>query len=169
MRTLLILRHAKSDWSSSVDDHERPLAKRGRNAAQTIGRFLTRAGQAPDAVVVSPARRAAETAALAVAAGGWHCTVRTNNLLYGANAYATLDAIRAESDDVKRLMVVGHEPTSSETVTLLVGGGRHRLPTAAVAGIDVDVSRWTDVEPACGHLSYLIPPRLLAPSGRGGS
>ena len=86
MRTLLILRHAKSDWSSSVDDRERPLAKRGRNAAQAIGRFLTRAGQAPDAVVVSPARRAAETAALAVAAGGWHCTVRTNNLLYGANA-----------------------------------------------------------------------------------
>ena len=83
--------------------------------------------------------------------------------------YATLDAIRAESDDVKRLMVVGHEPTSSETVTLLVGGGRHRLPTAAVAGIDVDVARWTDVEPACGRLSYLIPPRLLAPSGRGGS
>ena len=163
-KTLLILRHGKSDWSSNVDDRKRPLAKRGRKAAQAISRFLTEAGEVPDAVLASPARRAAETAALAIAAGGWHCTVRTNDLLYGANADAMIDAIRAESDAIARLMVVGHEPTSSETVALLVGGGRHGLPTAAVVGIEVDVAHWADVEPACGHLSYLVPPRLLAPS-----
>ena len=56
-RMLLLLRHGKSDWSSNVDDRERPLAKRGRKAAQAIGRFLTEAGEAPDAVVASPARR----------------------------------------------------------------------------------------------------------------
>ena len=70
MKMVLLLRHGKSDWSTAVDDRERPLAKRGRRAARAIGEFLTRAGEAPDAIVASPARRAADTATLAAAAGG---------------------------------------------------------------------------------------------------
>ena len=161
MKLVLLLRHGKSDWSTEVDDRERPLTKRGRNAAQAIGEFLTRAGQTPDAIVVSPARRAAETAALAAAAGGWQSPVRTSEVLYGANASTMLDIARAQADDVERLRLVGHEPASSEAVALLVDGANLGLPTAAVAGIELDIERWADVEPGRGRLVYLVPPRLL--------
>jgi phosphohistidine phosphatase len=161
MKMVLLLRHGKSDWSTEVDDRERPLAKRGRKAARTMGEFLTRAGQTPDAIAVSPARRAADTAALAAAAGGWQSPVRTSELLYGADALRMLEVARAEADDVERLMLVGHEPASSEAVALLVDGGNLGLPTAAVAGIELDLERWADVEPGRGRLVYLVPPRLL--------
>ena len=164
MKMLLIVRHGKSDWSATVDDSERPLAKRGRKAARAMGEFLTRAGQVPDAVVTSAARRAADTAALVAAAGRWQCPVRTSELIYGADAFGVLDAARAEPDACERLMIVGHEPASSEAVARLVGGGRHAMPTAAVAGIELDVDRWTDIGPTCGRLCFLIVPRLLTSS-----
>jgi phosphohistidine phosphatase len=161
MKTLVILRHGKSDWSAVVDDADRPLARRGRKAAQAMGEFLTRAGQVPDAVVTSVARRAADTASLAAVAGGWTCELRVSDALYGADAPGVLTVARAEPDATARLLLVGHEPTASETVTLLVGGGDHRVPTAAVAGIELAVDRWRDVEPGCGRLLYRVPPRLV--------
>ena len=161
MKMVLLLRHGKSDWSTEVDDRERPLAKRGRNAARAMGEFLTRAGQTPDAIVVSPARRAADTASLAVAAGGWQCPVRTSELLYTADALTMLDVARAEADDVERLMLVGHQPASSEAVVRLVDGGTLGLPTAAVAGIELDIEDWAEIEPGRGRLVFLVPPRLL--------
>ena len=82
MKTLLLLRHGKSDWSAGVSDADRPLAKRGRKAARAIGEFLSRAGAVPDVVVSSPARRAVETAELVAAAGRWPCTVRASDMLY---------------------------------------------------------------------------------------
>ena len=72
-----------------------------------------------------------------------------------------LEVARAEADDVERLMLVGHEPASSETVALLVDGGNLGLPTAAVAGIELDIEGWGEIEPGRGRLVYLVPPRLL--------
>jgi phosphohistidine phosphatase len=161
MKTLILLRHGKSDWSSEADDRERPLTKRGRSSADAIGAFLTGAGEMPDAVVTSPARRAADTAARAAAAGTWTCRLRTNELLYGAEAFTVLDVARSEPDTTERLMLVGHEPTSSDTLALIVGGGRHRFPTAAAAGMDLDIDRWADISPGCGLLHYLVVPRML--------
>jgi phosphohistidine phosphatase len=164
VKTLLLLRHGKSDWSADVDDVDRPLTKRGTRAARVMGEFLTAAGQAPDAVVTSTARRADDTAALAAAAGAWPCEVRRSDALYGGDPSDVLQIARAEPNTTTRLLLVGHEPASSETASLLVGGGSHRLPTAGVAAIELDVTHWDQVEPGCGHLLYLIPPRLL--SGR---
>jgi phosphohistidine phosphatase len=161
MKTLILLRHGKSDWSADVDDRERPLTKRGRNAADAIGAFLTGAGEVPDAVVTSPARRAADTAGRAAAAGKVQCGIRTNELLYGNEAFTVLEVARSEPDTTERLLLVGHEPTSSDTLALLIGGGKHRLPTAAAAGIELDVDHWADVEPGCGILRYLVVPRML--------
>jgi hypothetical protein len=60
------------------------------------------------------------------------------------------------------LGLAGHEPTWSETLGLLVGGGRHRVPTGALAGIDLEAEAWADVRPGAGYLAFLLPPRLLA-------
>ena len=78
MKTLLFLRHGKSDQDTDYGhDHERPLKKRGRKAARTMGRFLTKTDQAPDSVIVSASVRAQETLVMALDAGGWACPVRT--------------------------------------------------------------------------------------------
>ena len=68
---------------------------------------------------------------------------------------------RTEPDEVNRLVVVGHEPALSEAVALFVGGGNFSLPSAAVAGIALDVARWADIEPGRGGLAYLVRPRML--------
>ena len=125
MKTLLVLRHGKSDWEADVDDADRPLAKRGARAARAMGGFLTSARQVPDAVVTSTARRATDTAALAAATGAWRCPLRRSDLLSSGDRSGVPQTARAEPDATTRLLLVGHEPASSEAIALLVGGGAH--------------------------------------------
>jgi phosphohistidine phosphatase len=161
-RSLLLLRHGKSDWShDELRDDQRPVAERGRKAAKAIGRFIAESGQVPDVAVASPAVRARDTLQLAAEAGGWRCPLREDDVLYGAAPPDVITLLRAEPDTTERLLLVGHEPCWSETIATLVGGGSHRVPTAAVAGLDLDVASWTQVEPGVGRLLFLIPPRLL--------
>lgn len=163
MKTLLLFRHGKSDWSSDTgEDRDRPLARRGEKAARSMGEWLTRAGRVPDAALTSPAVRARTTLELAMKAGGWDCPVAVSESLYGAGVPAVVDEIRRQPDDVGTLLLVGHEPTWSESVQLLVGGGRHRVPTGAVAGIDFDVDTWDTVRAGGGELAFLVAPRLIA-------
>lgn len=163
MRGLLLLRHAKSDWNADYgDDRSRPLKGRGRKAANTIGRFLATADQIPDAAITSPALRAADTLRLAMTAGDWSCPVRTAAGLYGAGMSGLIAEIRAESMDTELLLAVGHEPVWSDAIATLIGGGRLRFPTAALARIDFDLDRWQDVAPDTGVLSWVVTPRLLS-------
>jgi phosphohistidine phosphatase len=160
----MLLRHGKSDWQVDFggDDRVRPLARRGRKAARTIGRFLARAGQAPDAAITSPALRAEETLRLAMAAGGWTCLVRPAEALYSGGVSGLLAEIHKEPAAIDMLLAVGHEPTWSEAAALVIGGGRLRLPTAALARIDLTVDRWEEVGPGTGVLAWSVVPRLLA-------
>ena len=162
MPALLLLRHGKSDWTEDEgDDRARPLAKRGRKAADTIGRFTARAEQVPDAAITSPAVRAAETLRLVMEAGGWKCPMRSAEGLYGGGVPGLLSEIRTEPARTQLLLAVGHEPTWSEAATLLIGGGRLSLPTGALVRIDLDVERWDQVGPATGALAWSVVPRLL--------
>jgi phosphohistidine phosphatase len=162
MRAVIMFRHGKSDWQAdSADDEQmRPLSRRGQRSARTMGRFLSLAGEVPDAAVTSPALRAKETLRLAMGAGGWDCPVRTREGLFG-DARSVLEEIRAQLPATDVLLVVGHEPTWSEVAELLIGGGALSLPTGALARIDLNVDRWTQVGPASGQLSWLVRPRLF--------
>lgn len=163
MLVLMLLRHGKSDWRADYgrDDRARPLAGRGRKAARTIGRFLPRAGQIPDAAITSPALRAEETLRLAMAAGGWTCPVRSSEALYDGGVRGLLAEVQREPTATSLLLAVGHEPTWSEAIALLIGGGRVRLPTGAVARIDLEVDRWEEIGPGTGVLVWSVVPRLL--------
>ncbi len=164
MPALILFRHGKSDWGADYggDDRVRPLARRGRRAARTTGRFLARAGQVPDAAITSSALRAEETLRLAMAAGGWTCPARSAEALYGGGVSGLLAEIRQEPAATDLLLAVGHEPVWSEAAALLIGGGRLRLPTAALARIDLAVDRWEEVVPGTGVLAWSVVPRLLA-------
>ncbi len=163
MKTLLLLRHGKSDWDSATGrDHERPLAKRGKKAARQIGRLLANAQELPQCIVCSTATRAVSTAELALKDAAWQGKLKHTRALYEATPEQVLGVIHDTSDDFESLMLVGHEPTTSALIEALCGANA-RVPTACVARIDFAAQRWRDVRVGGGELIWMLTPRLLDP------
>ena len=166
MKHLLLLRHAKSDWNADYgNDHDRPLAHRGQEAAIRMGRFLTRTRCVPDQILSSSALRALHTVELAGEAGSWKVPLSVSKGLYGTTCENALRILREQQDDVQTLLVAGHEPTWSELTGRLVGDAYVKFPTAAVARIDFDVERWSEIDFGTGRLAWLVTPKLLGRAG----
>ena len=169
MKTLILLRHAKSDWGSSFErDHDRPLNRRGERAANTVGRFLAAASEIPAAVVTSSAVRARTTVELAAKAGDWRCPVEVTETLYEASSEAVLEVLRGRPDAQESVLFAGHEPTWSRLVEQFTGG-RARVVTATMVRIDFPVSHWREVRFGIGILEWLVSPKLLERAGLGAS
>lgn len=163
MKTLLLMRHAKSDWNADYEgDHERPLNRRGRHAAALMGEWLARIEQLPDLVVCSTATRARETLELAAEAGAWPCETRRDERVYEATPQRLIEVARETEEEFDSLMLVGHQPGMSTLLGLLVGGAEVRYPTAAIARIEVDIFAWNELEPGTGTLAWMLPPRALS-------
>ena len=163
MKTLLMMRHAKSDWDADYGhDHDRPLNKRGRRAADAMGRWLALTGQLPDRVLCSTAVRARTTLERAMEAGDWDCGVDHDERVYGAGHRALIELIAGTSKRVDQLMVIGHEPGMTALFSTLIGSAHIRFPTAAAARIELRAERWRDVRSGCGSLTWFLPPRVLA-------
>jgi len=166
VKTLLVLRHGKSDWDADDgNDHERPLAKRGIQAAKIMGRWLATIEQVPDRVITSSAVRAHETVRLAAHAGAWPGPLDARRELYDAAPEDVLRVVRSCENAFDRVLVAGHEPTSSALVGKLTGGSTVEFPTAALARIDFPVAKWADVSFGGGVLAWLVTPRLLGKAG----
>ena len=146
--TLVLVRHAKSDWGDPhLDDHDRPLNDRGRRDAPRMARRLAETGFRPDALVSSTAVRARTTAeAFAEELGA---AVTLDPELYGAPARALLAA--AAATGVRSVLVVAHDPGMSVLAAQLSGDGIAHMPTCAVATFRWDDGDWdvaTAVDPA---------------------
>jgi phosphohistidine phosphatase len=163
-RALVLLRHAKSAYPTGVPDHERPLAERGIREAALAGDWL-RANLPPiDAVLCSTATRTRET----LARTGIDAPVRYVQRLYGATPGAVIEEINTVSDDVATLLVVGHEPTTSEVALILAGADgtdtaaleriSMKYPTSSIAVLRI-VDGWADVEPGSAALVDFHVPR----------
>jgi phosphohistidine phosphatase len=163
--SLYVLRHAKAERDGFADDHARPLRKRGRRAAQAMGRFLTRIAEQPELVLASSALRARETAELALAAGRWRAALELDRRLYLAEPEALL-RVAAEVEDVGRLLLVGHQPGLSLLIGLLCTGREPAFPTGALARVDLDCERWSEIASGAGRLSWLVTPALIG-AGQG--
>lgn len=162
MKRLMILRHGKSDWNAgAASDHARPLSRRGTGAAMTMGKLLSRLGEAPDLIVTSSAVRARETALLAADAGEWDCETIEVDDLYGTSAGGALRVASGTPDEVDRLMLVGHEPTWGYLVRALTGAAVE-MKTATVAAVDLRMASWRHAPEAAGTLAYLLQPRLFS-------
>lgn len=158
MKTLLVMRHAKSDWSADYGaDHDRPLNDRGVRSARVMGRVLAAEGQAPDLVVTSTAVRARSTASLASTAGEWDCEIILDPSLYSTGADAAVRSVSKVADS-QRLMLVGHQPTWSILVSVLTGE-QVEMKTATVAVIDFDIEEWKDLPSARGEITAAYQPR----------
>jgi len=163
MKTVIFFRHGKSDWNANFGaDHERPINKRGRQASARMGRFLADAGQLPDRIITSSAVRARETLERAAKDGEWgEISTLVTRDLYEASPSAVLDVIRSEDDDLTRLLLVGHEPTWSDAIGRMIGGGRIKMSTATMARVDFEITSWQEVDFNQGVLKWLVPPKSL--------
>ena len=149
-RTLILLRHAKSDWSGEEADVDRPLAKRGLRQAPHAGRWLARSIDSIDLAVVSPAHRARSTWELAAAELDDRPPVRTDDRAYAASASQLLGVVRDLPDDVSTVVFVGHNPGLEELASLLTGEWVP-MPTSAIAVIGLDGS-WSAAGRSTGIL-----------------
>lgn len=157
MKTLLLARHAKSDWGTpGLADHDRPLNARGLRDAPAMARRLAHEGLALDRIVSSSAVRARSTAAAYAAPFG--LAVVEEPLLYAASARAILAIASALPDDSDAAMLVGHNPGMSDAVAELTGAFES-LPTCAVAECAVDVGSWAELVEGSGRLLRLRTPR----------
>lgn len=154
MKTLTIVRHAKSSWDNpGLSDHDRPLNKRGHRDAPLMGRRIVRHGIRPSLIVSSPAVRAWSTArAVARAVGYPYEFLEKEPLLYHASVDRILDVIRAQDERCNNLMLCGHNPGFTDFANFLVPGLTNNMPTACVVCVEIDQDDWNLYEQPKTHL-----------------
>ncbi len=159
MKTLLILRHAKSSWDdASLSDFERPLNARGLKAALFVGGLMRRRELIPETILSSPAMRARTTAELVQQAGAFDAEIKFDHDIYEASPGNLRQAVAAIDDEFTTALLVGHNPGIEGFIRYLTGK-LEPMPTAALAVIELEVDRWTEVDDGCGELKDLIRPR----------
>ena len=170
MKTLFLLRHAKSDWDDPwIEDFDRPLAARGRKTAPRMARYMADKGLLPDLVLCSSARRTRETWALTANQWDTPPPVRFRTGIYEASARTLLTLIRKAPAEYSRVMIVGHNPGLEDLAHLLTGGGRTRaikkmmekFPTGALAELRFDAADWSEIQEESGELRRFKRPRDL--------
>lgn len=171
MLTLSLLRHGKSAWDDPrLDDHDRPLAKRGRIAAAEMGAYIAAHGLKPDLLLCSDAVRARQTLKLVLDCFGAPTPkAKIEPELYLATPTTMLDHVHRTANDVRHLTIIGHNPGMHALALDLTGRGQRRdiasmavkFPTCALAVLTFQTDDWTKVRPATGHLEL-----FTWPSGR---
>ena len=165
-RTLVLLRHAKSDWPEDVPDQERPLAERGRRDAPAVGRWLREAGCRPDYVVCSTALRTRQTWDLAKGEIAADPPVVFEPRVYGATVAELVDVIAGVPADAATVLVIGHNPGLEILALALAGQApgaandhlREKFPTAAVAVFSWS-GRWDQLAAGTARLVHFVTPR----------
>ena len=170
MKTLYLLRHAKSSWDDhSLVDHDRPLNGRGKHSARLIGSYLRNGGHRPELALCSTSTRTRQTLAAVIEELEVEPAIDWDGDLYLADAELMLDLLRAVSDTVDAVLMVGHNPGTAALADLLCAEGnasdldllRTKFPTAGLAIIDLQVDRWEQVGRDRGRLRCFLRPREL--------
>jgi phosphohistidine phosphatase len=146
MKTLLLMRHAKSSWKDdSLSDHDRPLNGRGKRDAPRMGAWLRSQYLAPDYALTSSAKRALKTAQAVCAACGFQGDLHTLPELYGCGPHEFITALSELPETCARPLIVAHNP-GAEIFLERLCGAYETLPTAAIAHIELPISAWPDLE-----------------------
>ncbi|MCJ8165480.1 histidine phosphatase family protein [Pontibacter sp. E15-1] len=161
MKTLYILRHAKSSWKfEELSDHDRPLSKRGRSDAPLMGQELSARGVNPTLIISSPAVRALTTATLAGKEMGYDPDdIAVDERIYGAGKEDLLEVVRQTADDVKHLMLVGHNEAISEFANMLSPQHVGSMPTAGVIGLEFDCDTWAEIKKENANMLFYDFPK----------
>ena len=161
MRTLYLLRHAKSSWKDeSLVDFERPLAGRGRKACGLIARFIKENDIKFDLVLSSTAIRARDTIDLINRQANLQSELRFDERIYEASIMRLLEIASQIENDRKTVLLVGHNP-GFEALLMDLTGTAHRLPTGALAKIKLKISKWSDNFDDKATLEWIVKPKQL--------
>lgn len=164
MRRLILMRHAKSDWSHGTSDHDRPLNPRGRGAAEALGNWLRAEGFVPDVGLCSTAARTRETCALLDLPES--STVTHLRQLYLAEPDEIIATLRQRASG-DTLLLVAHNPgIAAAAVALLQDTPDQdafgRYPSGATTVMDFDIDSWADLTPGSGGLrAFTVPKQLV--------
>ncbi len=175
MKTLTILRHAKSGWDAPVDrDFDRPINARGRRGATLMGELWRKQAWPLDWIIASPAVRVTETLDLFLPAAGFAAIEpHWERRVYLASAATLLDVVRETGALGDHLMLVGHNPGLEDLAMMLVPYDaanpsrcalEEKLPTAAIVRMSFDIAAWTDLREGCGTLDAFVRPRDIDPA-----
>lgn len=162
MKTLYVLRHAKSSWKESGQiDFERSLNERGLEAAPRIGKLMRDKCFVPDLIISSPAERAKATAEIVKEAANFQAEIHFDTRIYEALTENLFEVLNGAPDKIESLLLVGHNPGLENLVGSLTREIR-LMPTAALAAIELKIQKWREVRPACGKLRNLFVPKEIA-------
>jgi phosphohistidine phosphatase len=158
-KTILLLRHGKSDWNSSLEnDYDRPLALRGKQAARRMATLITEEELEPELILTSPAARAAQTAQIVQFEIG-DVDLAERESLYEAEVEDLLSAVQALPNDLERVMLVGHNPGLEELAAELTGDSGIVLKTCTLVVINARAGDWRDISPGSAKLAAIYNPR----------
>lgn len=158
MKTLYILRHAKSSWDNpNLSDFERPLNERGFKDAPFMGKTMLRNGFQPDLILSSPAERARQTAMVVKKAGQLKAQIQYDERIYEASPLRLLEIVSGLGNEIESVMLVGHNPGFEGLVKILTGEVQS-MPTAALAVVDSEIESWSGISPGNCRLRRMIRP-----------
>ena len=153
------MRHAKSSWDdAAMSDFERPLNERGLKTAPSMGEYVRENRLQPDLIVSSPAERAKQTAQFVRESAEIKSEIIFNENIYEASVGQLLEVIGEQSETVKSILLVGHNP-GMESLVKFITGELHAMPTAALAIVDLPIDKWSDIMASTGDLRDLIRPK----------
>ena len=159
MKTLFILRHAKSSWeNANLADFDRPLNPRGLKDAPLAGETIRKNKFQVDSIIASPARRAEQTAILVKEAARIEAEVQYDERIYEASPHRLLQILSELDDEIQSLMLVGHNPGLEGLIKMLTQEVES-MPTAALAVIDLKIDAWKQIHIDCCNLRTLILPK----------
>ncbi len=159
MKTLFILRHAKSNWQNAdLSDFDRPLNERGLKTAPFMGELMKKNLFQPELILSSPAKRAEQTARLVKESANLDGEIQFDERIYEASPSRLLEVISEQNEQTDSLMLVGHNPGLEGLVRFLTGESEP-MPTAALAVIDLDADKWSQIKSLTGNLRTLIRPK----------
>lgn len=165
-RTLLLMRHAKSDWSDdSLKDIQRPLNSRGRKDAPMMGTFIKGILESPDKIICSNAVRARKTAELVAGSCNYKRDIVVEPSLYDSTPGKYIQSINKVPDEVKTLLVVGHNPTVEQLMSALCSGRPNevslRMPTASIVSFIIEDRNWNEIELGMCELKWFVTPKMI--------
>jgi len=147
MKTLLLMRHAKSSWKEPTRaDFDRPLSRRGRKAAQRMGRLMLAGNLLPNAILCSPAARSRETCLLLQQEWTFDRNVDWNPALYHCPATRLCEILRTANSAAECLLVIGHNPGLADFLFATVQF-EESFPTGALAQLSVELDSWSEFHP----------------------
>ena len=159
MKTLLILRHAKSSWDNDIlSDFDRPLNSRGLETAPVMGNVIYKKRLQPSLIISSPAKRAKQTAILIKETAQIKSSIRYEEKIYEASPISLLHIIGEVEDKNEVVLLIGHNPGLEGFIKILTGEIK-TMPTAGLAKIELNVDSWNEITSDCGKLEFLIRPK----------